>query len=131
MPNGYSGWSCRMPMEPDQNHQSKPGDAMGDETFVTRILGPVVRIRSGELAIVLWSALFFFSLMSSYFLVRPVRDAFGLAKGADQLPWLVTATLITMLAVNPVFAAMISRFSRRVFVPLAFQIAVLCLAGFY
>ena len=34
----------------------------------------------------------FFCIFSGYFMLRPVREAMGIAAGVDQLQWLFTAT---------------------------------------
>lgn len=75
------------------------------------------------------SALYFFLLLFAYFLIRPARDALGIAKGADRLPWLISATLAAMLLVNPLFAAAVSRMPRRRFIPAAYRAAMACLLG--
>ena len=37
----------------------------------------LVEIRPGELAAVGWSWLFFFSVLSAYYVIRPIRDEMG------------------------------------------------------
>ncbi len=83
--------------------------------------GRMVLLEAGELKPLLLSGLYFFLLLLSYYLLRPMREAFGVARGADNLPWLMTATLLAMLLVNPAFAALVSRLPRRRFIPAAYR----------
>ncbi len=55
--------------------------------------------------------------MSPSYLLRPLRDSMGIAKGADKLPWLMTATLLCMALANPIFGALVARWPRRAFIP--------------
>jgi AAA family ATP:ADP antiporter len=85
-----------------------------------RILKGVVRVETAEVAAVLWSFAYFFSLLCGYYILRPVRDEMGIQAGVDQLQWLFTGTFATMLAVVPVFGWLSSRFPRRQFLPAAY-----------
>ncbi|HET8714839.1 MAG TPA: hypothetical protein VFM16_03370, partial [Holophagaceae bacterium] len=57
-----------------------------------RIPGPLRRLvllAPGEGAPVAWATAYFFFVLLSYYLLRTVREAFGIARGADALPWLM------------------------------------------
>lgn len=73
-------------------------------------------LRPGEGPLVLWAAAWFFSLLASYFLLRPLRESFGLDGGLDTLPWLFLTTLAVMLVANPIYGAVVSRVPRARFV---------------
>ncbi len=66
-----------------------------------------------------WSCLYFFCLLSSYYIIRPFRDEMAVAGGTRNIPWLFTATMVAMFAAHPPFAALVTRFSRRQFIPWA------------
>jgi AAA family ATP:ADP antiporter len=83
-----------------------------------------------ERPLVLWAAAYFFCLFASYSLVKPVREAFGIQRSADDLPWLITGTLVAVLLANPAFSALASRFPRRRFIPLAYHFFAACMLGF-
>lgn len=89
--------------------------------MLQRLFRRVVLLEPGEGRPFLWSAAYFFLLLTSYYLLRPLREAMGIAKGAEKLPWLMTGTLLVMLAVNPLFAALVSRLPRRRFIPWAYR----------
>ncbi len=90
----------------------------------------VVAFEDGELAPAVLSCLYFFCLLFGYFMLRPLRDAMGLAGGVDELRWLFLGTLGVMVVANLAFAAVASRVSRRVFVPLVYGFGVACLVAF-
>lgn len=75
---------------------------------------------------------YFFTLLCSYYLLRPLRDAMGLVGGADELQWLFTLTFVAMLALVPVFGALVRRMPPRQFVTVVYRffacnILVFCL----
>jgi len=85
------------------------------------ILSRVVEVRPGESRALLWSFAYFFCLLAAYYVLRPVRDEMGLASGIKNLPWLFTATFFVMLAVVPVYGALVARISRKKFIPLVYH----------
>ncbi len=85
------------------------------------LLGRVVDVRPHELRPMLLGASWFFCLLFGYYLLRPLRDALGLLGGTAELQWLFTATFLVMLAMVPLFGAMVSRLSPRRFVSLAYR----------
>ena len=49
-----------------------------------------------ERAAALWSFAYFFTLLAGYYVLRPLRDQMGIAGGVRNLPWLFTATFVTL-----------------------------------
>lgn len=88
-------------------------------------------VRPGERSAVLLASAYFFLLLASWFLIRPVRDEMGVAGGVRNLPWLFTGTLIGALVVTPLFSMLVARWQRRRFIPYAYRFLALSLAGFY
>jgi AAA family ATP:ADP antiporter len=74
---------------------------------------------------------YFYSLLAGYYVLRPVRDAMGIAAGIDQLPWLFSATFVSMLVLTPVFGWLTARLPRRVFLPALYLFFGLNLLGFH
>lgn len=93
---------------------------MNTET-VHRTLHRLVAVRPAEVRALLWSFAYFFFLLASYYVLRPVRDEMGIAGGIKNLPWLFTATFFVMLAVVPVFGAVVAHVPRRRFIPLVYH----------
>ena len=59
------------------------------------------------------SALAFFFVMTSYYIVRPVRDQLSGAVGSQSLPLFYGAVFAVMLLMTPVFGLLVARFPRR------------------
>jgi ATP:ADP antiporter, AAA family len=69
----------------------------------------LIDLRPGEGRALGWSWLYFFSILSAYYVIRPIRDEIGAAGGIENLPWLFTGTLCAMLIVNPPYSALVAR----------------------
>ncbi|ABS24249.1 NTP/NDP exchange transporter [Anaeromyxobacter sp. Fw109-5] len=91
----------------------------------------LVQVEPGEVRALLWSFAYFFSLLCGYYIVRPMRDAMGIAGGVEQLHWLFTGTFVAMLAAVPLFGWVTSRFPRRRFLPLVYYFFIANLLVFY
>jgi ATP:ADP antiporter, AAA family len=99
-----------------------------------------------------WALLYFFSLLCGYYVLRPVRDAMGSsgdaltvfprawvayagARGWNltdfTLQLLFTGTFLGMLVLQPIYGALVSRFPRRVFLPVVYLVFIACLVGFF
>lgn len=96
-----------------------------------KLLRRAVDVRQHEAAAVFWSCAYFFFLLCSYYVIRPIRDEMGLRGGVENLPWLFTGTLVGMLLVHPIFTALVSRWPRRRFVPLIYGFFILNLVVFF
>ena len=94
-----------------------------------------------------WAFLYFFFLLTGYYVLRPVRDAMGavadveavfspatiawfaargIAIGDFTLQALFTGTFIGMLVLQPVYGWLVSRFPRRVFLPVVYLAFIAC-----
>jgi len=68
-----------------------------------------------------WSLLYIFSVLSAYYVLRPIRDEMGVHAGIDKLPWLFTGTLAAMLAASPLFALAVKRLPRARFISATYR----------
>ena len=102
-----------------------------NESVLHRWLARVVNVRPGEVRALAWSFAYFFCLLAGYYVLRPLRDEMGIAGGVRNLPWLFTATFVVMLAVVPVFGAVVARLPRRRFIPLVYHFFVANIAIFW
>ncbi len=96
-----------------------PPDA--EEGVVVRLILRAVDVKPSEIAAVGWSLLYVFSVLSAYYVIRPIRDEMGVQGGVGNLQWLFTGTLLAMLAVNPPFAALVRRLPRERFIAIAYR----------
>ncbi len=81
----------------------------------------LIDVRPGEVAALLWASLFYFCVLSAYYVIRPIRDAMGAESGVENLPWLFTGTLLAMALVNPPYAALVSRLPRLRFITYTYR----------
>jgi AAA family ATP:ADP antiporter len=90
-----------------------------------------VDVRDEEVGAVLWSFLYFFTLMCGYAILRPIRNEMGTAGSVKGLDWLFTATFLVMLAAVPAFSALVSRWPRRIVIPRVYRFFLLNLVAFF
>jgi ATP:ADP antiporter, AAA family len=70
---------------------------------VRRWLGWALPATPPERAAALWSFAYFFTLLAGYYVLRPLRDQMGIAGGVKNLPWLFTATFVTLIVAQPAY----------------------------
>ncbi len=91
---------------------------------MNKLIAHVVDVKPGEGRALLWSFLYFFILLSTYYVLRPLRDNAGITGGIGNLPWLFTATFLTMLVAVPIYGFVVARLPRRRFIPLVYAFFV-------
>jgi len=100
----------------------------------------------------IWSFLYFFCLLSGYYVLRPVREAMGASSdvtavfppamiaffaehgvelGHFTLQVLFTGTFLIMLLLQPAYGFLVSRYPRRVFLPVVYGFFIATLLVFY
>src|SRR5262250_705049 len=84
---------------------------------VLRLLNRMIDVRPAELGALGWSWLYIFSVLSAYYILRPIRDEMGVAGGVENLQWLFAGTLL----VNPPFAALVAKLPRVQFISVAYR----------
>jgi len=80
---------------------------------------------------VAWAFGYFFLLLASYYILRPLRDEMGIAGGLSKLPWVFTATFAAMIVAVPLFGAISARLPRHRLLPLVYGFFVLNLLLFH
>ena len=88
------------------------------------------RVEKHEWPALGWAFAYFFLLLASYYLLRPVRDALAVEAGTQTLPWLFTATFVAMLALVPVFGWLCARLPRARLLPVVYAFFALDLVVF-
>jgi AAA family ATP:ADP antiporter len=81
----------------------------------------VIDVRPVEMRALGWSWLYIFSVLFSYYILRPIRDEMGVAGGVENLQWLFTGTLLGMVVINPPFAALVARLPRVKFIAASYR----------
>ena len=101
-----------------EDDTSVPSESRG---VFHRLLVRIVDVRPRELPALLWAWAYIFTLLSSYYVMRPIRDQMGVAGGVKNLQWLFLGTLTCMLVLNVPFAALVKSLPRSRFIPLTYR----------
>jgi AAA family ATP:ADP antiporter len=95
-----------------------------------RLLAKVVDVKPEEIRALWLGFAFFFVVLAGYYVIRPVRDNIG-ATYFENLWWMFTVVLVAMIFANALFSAIVSRMSRRRFIPIAYRFFILNLVIFF
>lgn len=76
------------------------------------VLPSVTDAEPDEAVPVGWAFLYFFCLLCGYYILRPIRDEMAIEGGVQHLPWMMTATFVTLLLVTPLFGWLSTRAPR-------------------
>ena len=87
------------------------------DTSNTTVASEIFGFQRRELIPVAWSFAYFFCVLSSYYILRPVRETMAVGSGPNTIPYLFIGTFVTMLFATSVFGWVASRFPRRTFLP--------------
>src|SRR5580692_10259056 len=86
-----------------------------------RFLNKLIDVRPSEARALAWAWLYIFSLLSAYYILRPIRDQMGVAGGVNNLQWLFTGTLVGMLLLNLPFSYLVKTLPRERFIPISYR----------
>ena len=90
--------------------------------MLSKLLGKsLLSLEKHEFRIVISSATYFFLLLCAYYILRPIRETMGISRSADDLPFIFLGTMTTLLLIAPVIGALVSKYSRRQFIPIAYR----------
>lgn len=103
----------------------------GYAAVMETLIKKAVKAESGEIKALLWSFGYFFFLLSTYYMLLPLRDAMGIEGGTRNLSWLFAATFIATLVTAPFQAALVARLPRRTFIPVVYLFLVANMVVFW
>jgi AAA family ATP:ADP antiporter len=101
------------------------------KAFLLRWRQRAVDVKPDELRALGLAFVFNFIVLGSYYVLRPIRDDIGAAGGLENLSWMYTGTMVTMLLANALFSALVARSSRRRFIPITYRFFIANLVLFY
>jgi ATP:ADP antiporter, AAA family len=102
-----------------------------ESSGLTGILRKVVDVRPGELRALALGFLYYFLILSSYYILRPIRDTFGLEGGVENLASMFTGSLLVLLIANTVFSSLVAKHPRRRFIPIAYRFFIFNILIFF
>jgi AAA family ATP:ADP antiporter len=85
------------------------------------LLRRAVDVRREEVGAVARAFVYCFALVSSFYVLRPIREEMGIRGGVDRLHWAFTGTFVVMLAAIPAYSALVARLPRARAVPLVYR----------
>src|SRR6059058_3885859 len=97
---------------------------------VKSIFNKIVDVKPNEVRALWLGFILFFVVLAGYYVIRPIRDNIG-ATYFENLWWMFTVVLVTMIFANAIFSAIVSRMSRRRFIPIAYRFFILNLVIFF
>ncbi len=95
------------------------------------LIGRTMAVNRHELRALGWAFSYFFALLCSYYIIRPMRDEMGIAGGVEHLQWLFSGTFLAMLAVVPLFGWVTRRWITRQFLPCMYYFFIANILIFY
>ncbi|MBI3820401.1 MAG: MFS transporter [Planctomycetes bacterium] len=87
-----------------------------------RFLRRVVDVREGEVRALLWAAGYFFFLLGSWYVLRPIREEMGVAQDIDKIAYLYLGSLGVTFAATPIFGMLVRKFTRERFIPIVYHV---------
>lgn len=84
------------------------------------------RIQVEEWYAVILSFIYYFCILGSYYIMRPIRDQLAVEVGSAQLPGFFAATFAATLLLTPLFSWIVSRWPRRVIMPSVYIFFICC-----
>ncbi len=95
------------------------------------LIRTLLRAQAGEERAVGLSFAYFFMLMCSYYLLRPLRDALAIDTGLENLPKLYLGTFTAMLLLTPFYGALVARIRKQLLLPTTYAFFASNLLAFY
>jgi AAA family ATP:ADP antiporter len=95
------------------------------------LLARFLRIEEREKRPVLLAFSCFFCVLSSYYILRPIREEMGIFGGRKNLPWLFTATFVVMVVAAAAYGWLVARVPRGKILPWAYRFFSLNLLLFF
>src|SRR5882672_2594299 len=87
------------------------------DALVHVLLRRIVSVERHEVRALVLSFVYFLVLLTSYSVLRPIRNAMAVEAGERAFPWLVSGIFIAMLAIVPAFGWVAARLPARRLVP--------------
>jgi AAA family ATP:ADP antiporter len=107
------------------------GGGSGASAVLQRLIGRALPATPQERDAALWSFAYFFTLLAGYYVLRPLRDQMAITGGIRNLPWLFTATFVTLLVAQPLYGLLVAKLPRARFIPIVNHFFVFNLAVFW
>lgn len=107
-------------------------NGVAEKSLLERFLTLFTDVRAGEGSLTLLMAFNIFLLLTSYYLIKPVREALILAEGgAEAKSYLVAAMAVLLFFLVGGYAKLVSRYERTRLITVVTGIFIACLIAFW
>lgn len=89
------------------------------------------RLPAGESSITIVSIVYFFCVICSYYVIKPIRGSLALELGSENIPVLNIFSMISLILGNAAYSWIVGKYKRDIFIPFITRFFVLCLVGFW
>jgi len=89
-----------------------------------------LKIKREEWYAVILSFIYYFSILAAYYVMRPIRDQLAVEVGSAQLPKFFAITFVVTLFLTQMFAWVVSRWPRRIVMPIVYLFFIACQLAF-
>lgn len=90
----------------------------------------LTRVKIEEWYATILSFIYCFCILSSYYVIRPVRDQLAVEVGSQHLPLFFGVTFVFTVLMTQMFAWMVSRWPRRVIMPVVYVFFIIIQMAF-
>jgi AAA family ATP:ADP antiporter len=85
----------------------------------------------GEAGITFVSVAYFFFVICSYYVIKPIRGSLVLELGSDNIPVLNILSMVSLVVANAIYSWIVGKYKRDIFIPFITRFLVVCLALFW
>ncbi len=93
--------------------------------------GKAINSSADERKITLVAIAYFFFVICSYYVIKPIRGSLALELGPRNIPVLNILSMISLIVGNAVYSYIVGRYKRDIFIPFITRFFVVCLIGFW
>ena len=82
-----------------------------------------------DFKVTLVSLAYFFFVICSYYVIKPIRESLALELGAENIPLLNIVSMASLVVVNAIYSLIVGHFKRDIFIPFItrfFAVSLLC-----
>ncbi len=84
-----------------------------------------------ETKVTLVSLAYFFFVICSYYVIKPIRESLALELGAENIPLLNITSMASLVVVNAAYSLIVGHFKRDIFIPFITRFFAVSLLGFW
>lgn len=87
--------------------------------------------KNSEIKLTLVSLAYFFFVICSYYVIKPVRESLALELGSENVPLLNIVSMASLVVVNAIYSLVVGHFKRDIFIPFITRFFALSLLVFW